>query len=273
MTHPAPVAAGRGHRRAWYCAAVLGAVLVLLPAGRQVWGKAGGHTGVLEGDSAGRRVTAVEIVAGAANVDVTPRGDQEIGYRADVRWSFGPPVIDESWLGDTLKLTPRCPGDTVAVADEAGCSVRLAVTVPTGVPVKVSGTSGRISVSGLEGTVDADVQSGSMALSGLRGPLRANVDSGSLHAVGLASRQVDVRAGAGRADVRFVTPPDRITARAGSGRLDLTLPTATRYHVTSHVGWGRCEVDDTLRDPSAPRTLDLSADSGTATAGHRPPSD
>lgn len=159
------------------------------------------------------------------------------------------------------------------MADEAGCSVRLAVTVPTGVPVKVSGTSGRIGVSGLEGTVDADVQSGSLNLSGLRGPLRANVDSGSLHAVGLASRQVDVRAGAGRADVRFVAPPDRITARAGSGRLDLTLPEATRYRVTGHVGSGRCEVDHTLRDPSAPRTLDLSADSGTATAGHRAPSD
>ncbi|WP_371680260.1 hypothetical protein [Streptomyces sp. NBC_01276] len=273
MTHPAPVAAGAGHRGAWYCAAVLGAVLVLLPAGWQVWAKTSGHTGVLEGDSAGRTVTAVEIFAGAANVDITPRGDREIGYRADVRWSFGPPVIDESWLGDTLKLTPRCPGDTVTVADEAGCSVRLAVTVPTGVPVKVSGTSGRIGVSGLEGTVDADVQSGSLNLSGLRGPLRANVDSGSLHAVGLASRQVDVRAGAGRADVRFVAPPDRITARAGSGRLDLTLPEATRYRVTGHVGSGRCEVDHTLRDPSAPRTLDLSADSGTATAGHRAPSD
>ncbi|MFF7499762.1 hypothetical protein ACFZBM_09965 [Streptomyces lavendulae] len=273
MTHPAPVAAGSGHRGAWYCAAVLGAVLVLVPAGWQVWAMGSGHTGVLEGGSAGRTVTAVEIAAGAATVDVTPRGDQQIGYRADVRWSFGRPVIEESWLGDTLRLTPRCPGDTVSATDELGCSVRLAVTVPIGVPVKISGTSGRIGISGLEGTVDAQVQSGSLHLSGLRGPLRADVDSGTLRAVGLASRQADVRAGAGRADVRFVTPPDRVTGRVGAGRLDLTLPAATRYRVTSHVGWGRCEVDDSLRDPSAPRTLDLSVESGTATAGHRPPAD
>lgn len=58
-----------------------------------------------------------------------------------------------------------------------------------------------------------------------------------------------------------------------AGRLDLTLPTDTRYRATCRVGMGRCEVADTLRDPSSPRTLDLSAGSGRALAGYEPPAD
>ncbi|MFD8982726.1 hypothetical protein [Streptomyces sp. NPDC059564] len=265
--------ASRTHRRAWQYAALSGSVLVLLSAGRQVWAEGSLHSGVLSGGSAGQAVTAVEIVAGGADVTVTPRGDGQVGYRADVRWSLRRPEIEQSRLGDTLRLTPRCAGDTDTEADAPGCSVRLAVTVPTGIPVKVSGTSGRISVSGLEGTVDADVRTGSLTLDGLRGALRANVGSGVLNATGLACRVAVVRAGAGLADVRFLTPPDRVSASVGSGRLDLTLPTDTGYRVTSRVGAGRCEVADTLRDPSSPRTLDLAADSGSAQAGHRPPAD
>ncbi|MFD9568802.1 hypothetical protein ACFWBI_03045 [Streptomyces sp. NPDC059982] len=271
---PAPdPAARRKHRGAWHGAAALGCVLVLLPAGWQVWTHGSGQSGVLRGGSDGRTAAAVEIVAGAADIRVTARGDGEVGYRADVRWAFGRPEIERSWLGDTLRLTPHCPGDTLDRADGPGCSVRLAVSVPTGTPLKVSGTSGHITVSGLEGPVDADTDSGTLVLEGLRGPLRATADTGLLHAFGLASRQADVRTGSGRADIRFLTPPDRVTARAGTGRLDLTVPPATRYRVTSRAGTGRCEVQDGLRDPEAPRTLDISADTGWAGAADHAPAD
>ncbi|MFG2617391.1 hypothetical protein ACGFXC_07175 [Streptomyces sp. NPDC048507] len=271
---PAPdPAVRRKHRGAWHAAAALGSVLVLLPAGWQVWTHGAGQRAVLRGGSDGRAVTAVEIVAGAADLAVTARADADVGYRADVRWAFGRPDIERSWVGDTLRLTPSCPGDTLDRADAPGCSVRLAVSVPTGIPVTVSGTSGRITVSGLEGPVDADTGSGTLVLEGLRGPLRARSASGTLRTVGLASRQADLSAGAGRADVRFLVPPDRVTARAGTGRLDLTVPPATRYRVTSRAGAGRCEVQDGLSDPAAPRTLDLSADSGLARAGDHTPDD
>ncbi|MEU8434819.1 hypothetical protein AB0F18_18245 [Streptomyces sp. NPDC029216] len=272
MNRPAAPQAGPARRRArlaWYTAAALSSVLVLAAAGWQVGTDVGARTRTVTGTSAGRTVNALEVDGGGANVTVTPRGDREVGYRADLTWSFREPEIEESWLGDTLRLTPRCPGDGIGVTGGAGCSVRLAVTVPTGIPVKVSGGSGRVTVSGLAGTVDADVGSGTLVLADLRGPVRARIGSGTLRATGLAAPQADVRADSGHARVGFAAPPDRVTGRVGAGRLEITLPTATRYRVTCRAGMGRCEAEDALRDPSATRTLDLAAEAGHASAGYR----
>ncbi|MGW0898120.1 hypothetical protein ACWD0G_14165 [Streptomyces goshikiensis] len=94
------------HRRAWTIAALLSAVLVVAPVAWQVLAHGVTQSRVLYGGSGGRPVTAVEIIAGDANVTVTPRADREVGYRAEVRWSLGAPAIEESWLGDSL----RCRG-------------------------------------------------------------------------------------------------------------------------------------------------------------------
>ncbi|MEU3726807.1 hypothetical protein [Streptomyces sp. NPDC031705] len=268
MTRPA--AGGRRQRLAWYTAAALSSVLVLVAAAWQVGTDSGLRSRTVDGGSGGRAVAAVEVVAGASEVSITPRGDRQVGYRADFAWLFEEPAVEESWLGDTLKLTPHCPRDALTLSAGPGCSVRLAVTVPAGIPVRVSGGSGRISVSGLAGTVDAETGSGTLALADLRGPLRARVGSGTLRATGLTVPQADIRAGSGRADARFAAPPEHVTARAGAGRLDLALPPGTRYRVTQRAGPGHCEVEDALDDPSAARTLDIAADSGRAGAAYRP---
>ncbi|MFJ3879070.1 hypothetical protein ACIPW5_16560 [Streptomyces sp. NPDC090077] len=267
MTGPAP--AGGGPRLAWYTAAALSAALVVAAAAWQVGSGAGVRTGTAVGGSGGRPVTAVEVVAGSADVAVTPRGDGRVGYRADLTWSLEEPEVEESWLGDTLRLTPHCPGGSVTAAAGLGCSVRLAVTVPAGVPLKVSGGTGRISVSGMAATVDAETGPGTLVLADLRGPLRARVGDGTLRATGLTVPQADIRAGAGRAEARFAAPPEQVTARAGAGRLELVLPPDTRYRVGCRAGTGRCEVQDGLDDPSAGRSLDLAVDMGHATASYR----
>uniref|UniRef100_A0AAU2JZ68 DUF4097 domain-containing protein n=1 Tax=Streptomyces sp. NBC_00049 TaxID=2903617 RepID=A0AAU2JZ68_9ACTN len=257
----------RRQRRAWIVAAVLSAVLVVAPAAWQAWSYGIAQSGTLQGGSGSRPVTALEIVAGNADVTVTPRADQEVGYRAETSWSLKAPSIEESWLGDTLRLTPHCPGEGWPGAG-TGCSVRLGVTVPAGIPVKVTAGSGRVSLSGLGGTVDAEIGSGRADVTGLRGALRVKVGSGALHATDLTSPEVDLRVGSGRADVAFVTPPDRVAGRVGSGRLDLTVPAAARFRVGCEAAGGRCEVPDALRDPGSPRTLDLRADVGRAEAGY-----
>ncbi|MFF4326292.1 hypothetical protein ACFYZT_07230 [Streptomyces sp. NPDC001591] len=268
---PAAPSGPRGERLAWYTAAALSAVLVVTAAGWQVRGNVGARTATVTRDSGGRTVTALEVAGGEAEVVITPRGDRTVGYRADLSWSFRKPDVEESWLGDTLKLTPHCPGEDLGMSSGIACSVRLAVTVPAGMPVRVSGGSGRVTVSGLAGTVDADMGSGGLVLADLRGPLRARVGSGTLDATGLTGSQADVRAGAGHAKVAFAAPPDRVTAAVGAGRLEVTVPAATRYRVTCRAGAGRCEADDALRDPAATRTLDLEADAGHATAGYGRP--
>ncbi|RST01098.1 hypothetical protein EF910_29350 [Streptomyces sp. WAC07149] len=265
-----PAARGSGQRLAWYTAAALSAALVVSAAAWQAGTGTGVRTGTAVGGSGGRTVTAVEVVAGPSDVSVTPRGDAQVGYRADLAWSFRRPEVEESWLGDTLKLTPHCPDGSPGFAAGAGCSVRLAVTVPAGVPLKVSGGSGRISVSGMAAAVDAETGAGTLVLADLRGPLRARVGDGTLRATGLTVPQADIRAGAGRADARFAAPPEQVTARAGAGRLDIVLPTDTRYRVSCRAGLGRCEAADALNDPAAARALDIAVDVGHATASYRP---
>ncbi|MFE2547207.1 hypothetical protein ACFXGI_01365 [Streptomyces sp. NPDC059355] len=251
-------------------AAALSAAFVVAPATWQVWSYASGESGraTLSGGSGERPVSAVEIDAGGADVRITPRSDGQVVYRAETRWSMVAPHIEESWLGDTLKLTPRCPAAADFVASGIGCSVDLGVTVPAGIPVKVTAGSGTVVVSGLGGAVDASVGAGTLRLSALRGPLRASVGAGSLEATGLSSPEAEIRAGAGSAVARFAAPPERVTARAGSGRLRLTVPAETRFRVTARAGAGRCDIAPGMHDPAAPGRLDIAADAGRAEAGY-----
>ncbi|MFB7982282.1 hypothetical protein [Streptomyces vinaceus] len=262
---------GRGRRprrTAWIVVAVLSAVLVVAPAARQVWAYASTESGTLSGGSGERPVSAVEIDAGGADVRITPRSDGRVAYEAQARWSVAAPEIEESWLGDTLRLTARCPAVADLVASGFDCSVDLGVTVPAGIPVKVTAGSGTVSVSGLGGSVDAEVGAGTLLLSALRGPLRASIGSGSLDASGLSSAQAEIRAGAGSAVARFAAPPEQVTARAGTGRVRLTVPAATRFRVTARVGAGRLDIAPGMDDPAAPGRLDISADAGRAEAGY-----
>ncbi|MER6315599.1 hypothetical protein ABT237_17730 [Streptomyces sp. NPDC001581] len=262
----APAPDRPGQRLAWTVAALLSALLVVAPATWQAWSYGNTRNDTLIGGSGGRPVTALEIVGGDADVTVTPRTDREVGYRATIGWSLKAPTIEQSWLGDTLRLTPHCPGEELLPTLDAGCSVRLGVTVPEGIPVKVTAGSGRVLLSGLGGAVDAEVDSGRVELVGLRGALRAKVGSGTLRATGLTGPQAEIRVGSGRADAAFVTPPDQVSARVGSGRLDLTVPAAARFRVRCESGSGRCEVPEALRDAGSSRTLDLEAGVGRAQA-------
>ncbi|WP_329192825.1 MULTISPECIES: hypothetical protein [unclassified Streptomyces] len=264
--------ARREHRRAWLLAALAGALLVLVPAGRQAWTHHSLHSRVLAGDSGGPPVRALEITGRSADITVTPRADGVVGYRAELGWSARPPVVEESRLGDTLRLAARCPGDggdgggPDGPGPGPGCDVRLAVTVPAGIPVRVSAGSGRVDISGMAGPVDASVDSGTLNLVGLRGAVRARAGSGALTATGLASARADIAADSGHALAAFLAPPEDVTARVGSGGLDLAFPPATRFRVDARAGSGTCEVAPALRDPASPYTLTVSAESGRAEA-------
>ncbi|MEV7525343.1 hypothetical protein [Streptomyces sp. NPDC091371] len=260
----------RRHRRAWTAVAFLGAFLVLVPTAWQAWSLGAVRSGVLQGGGDGRPVGALEIVGGDADITVTPRGDRQVGYRAEVSWSLAAPSVETSRLGDALRLTARCPGADSWRVFAAGCSVKLAVTVPAGIPVKVTARSGRVSLTGLGGTVDAEVDSGRVEMNGLRGALRAKVGSGRLHGADLTSPQIDIRVGSGSAAVSFIAPPDQVIGKVASGRLALMVPVATTFRTTCEAASGACEVPDGLRDDSAVRTLDMAAGSGRAQALYGP---
>lgn len=265
---PAPTAPPpRPKRRLlWSLAALLGAVFVALPASWQAGVYGVTRTGTLHGGSAGHPVTALRIAGGGANVTVRPRGDQEVGYRAEVAWSRKKPVIEESWQDGTLTLTPHCPDEDSWLTGGVSCSVQLGVGVPAGLAVTVTAASGRIDIGGLGGPVDVRVDSGQVQLTGLRGAIRARVGSGRVAATALTAPDIDLVIGSGRAAVDFVAPPQKVTADIGDGRLALTVPDATTFRVTPQNGWGRIDLGAGLSDPASPRTLDLTVGSGRVDA-------
>lgn len=254
------------HRILWILAALLGAVFVALPAAWEAGAYGITRTGTLHGGSAGHPVTALRIAGGGANITVRPRGDQAVGYRAEVAWSRQKPVIEESWQDGTLTLTPHCPHEDSWLTAAVSCSVQLGVGVPAGLPVTVTAASGRVDIGGLGGAVDVRVDSGRVQLAGLRGAIRARVGSGRVEATALTSPEIDLVIGSGRAAVDFVAPPQKVTADIGDGRLALTVPDATTFRVGSRAGWGRIDLGAGMSDPASPRTLDLTVGSGRADA-------
>ncbi|MFE2288147.1 hypothetical protein ACFXDJ_28775 [Streptomyces sp. NPDC059443] len=265
MTPPPGAAAQpRPKRRlAWIIAALLGAVFVVLPAAWQAGAYGVTRTGTLRGATEGRPVTALRIMGGGADIAVSPRADQQVGYRAEVSWSRTKPSIEQSWHEGTLTLTPHCSEEDSWPANRSSsCSVRLGVTVPAGLPVTVSSVSGRVEIGGLGGAVDVRVDSGQLGLTGLRGPVHARIGSGTLLATALTTPEAVLSVGSGRADIGFVTPPDHVTADIRDGHLALNFPEATRFRVATRTGTGRIGLAPELSDPASPRILDLSAGDG-----------
>ncbi|MBT2471480.1 DUF4097 family beta strand repeat protein [Streptomyces sp. ISL-66] len=254
-------------RLPWILAALLGAVFVVLPAAWQAGAYGATRTATLHGGSAGHPVSALRIAGGGgANITVRPRGDQQVGYRAEVAWSHEKPVIEESWQDGTLTLTPRCPDEDSWLTGGLSCSVQLGIGVPANLPVTVTATSGRIDIGGLGGPVDARVDSGQVQLTGLRGAVRARAGSGRVVATALTAPEIALVIGSGLATVDFVAPPQKVTADIGSGRLALTVPDATTFRVAQQTGSGRIDLGPGLAEPASPRTLDLTVGSGRVDA-------
>ncbi|MEV7413711.1 hypothetical protein [Streptomyces sp. NPDC089919] len=260
---PAPSARPR-HRGGWYAAAVLGALLVLVPLGLRLWSQGTVHSRPLAGGSLGHPVRAVEIDAGGAELTVAPGPDGRVDYRGTVRAPAGRAAVVRQWRGDTLLLAVRCEGPQLP---GLGCAVTVGVTVPAALPLRLAGGSGTAVVSGLRGPVRVAGGSGTVVLRGLAGPVTAEVGSGTLRGVALTSPLAEVRAGSGQALMDFAAPPDRLTGEAGSGTVRIGLPPGTGYRTQCSARSGSCAVAGALTDPGAPRTLRLTAGSGTASAG------
>ncbi|MFJ5547384.1 hypothetical protein [Streptomyces sp. NPDC093225] len=263
--------AGRAPRRArtaWYAVAAVSAALVLVPVASWAVSRQARHQEALAGGSGAQRVRAVEIEVDDASVSVTPGSGGAVDYRGTARWFGQRPTVEQSLLGDVLRLTARCSDGGLPLVVGPGCSLDLAVTVPKGVPVRVESASGPIGLSGLTGPVDARSASGEVRLYGLGGPVRAEVGSGTVRATALTSAQAEVRVGSGSAVVGFAAPPGSVTGTADSGSLHVTLPPGVRYRVRCTAGSGTCTVSDALRDPRAAGVLRLSADSGSADADY-----
>lgn len=176
----------------------------------------------------------VAVRAGAAGTPVTVNTVR--------RWSVGEPTVTARVDGGTAELRGRCaPGFLSSVGR---CDVAFTVTVPPGTTVRISTSTGDVTVRGGVGTVAARTSSGDVRLADLAG-----VSS-------------EVSTAAGDVAIGYVTPPQSVRARTAAGDVEVRLPDdGTAYRVTTDVAVGDPTVS-VPQDPRATRVVDVQTAAG-----------
>ena len=172
-------------------------------------------------------VTAITLDIGEADLQITGGAGGPVEVRRTEQISFNhPPEITRSVSGGVLRITSNCP------APCSGAARRLPRRVPDNVLVNVRTSSGRIGISGLNGSARAASGSGPIVITGFCGfTLVATSASGDVSAAADCS-------------------PDRMELRSGSGDVHAVVPNG-RYRVDANSDAG----NERVRGLTAPTTL------------------
>jgi len=172
----------------------------------------------------------------------------------------------------------RVEGDQLVLADcGKNCSADFEVVVPAGIPVTGKLNSGGLDVAGAS-SVDVQADSGHARVEDVSGPVKLRLDSGSIELSNVGEVQlqsdsgsikgdgirgpVDATASSGSVKLTLSQAND-VKVKADSGSVDLAVPGGP-YRIQGSTDSGHRSID-VPTDGSAPRTLDLTTDSGSVT--------
>jgi hypothetical protein len=260
--------AGRERRRGvWVALAIATAVVVVLPAALWVWGMVIRRT-VSAADTYRRPITDVEIDAGGARVSVGPGGTGgQVRVVTRLTWALSKPKVERIWAGELLLIRFSCDGGRWVYRD-LECGAEIDVQVPPEVRVRAETGSGRLRVRGISGDLRLEAGSGAIELAEVRGRVWARASSGEITGTGLASPSVEAEVGSGRLAFGFAAPPRRVKASAGSGMVQITVPSGSYYRVDVQAGSGSVRVDPALHDRSSPNGIVAKTGSGAILIRH-----
>lgn len=198
-------------------------------------------------------VRAVEVDAGAGDLQVLADGGSSTRVEARESWSFSRVRHTERVVDGVLQLQASCP-------DWYGqCGLSYVVHVPAGTTVRARTGSADVKVTGV-GAVDLTASSGNVRVRDTTGELVLRSSSGDVRVTGARAGRVSARAGSGDVDLSLATAPDALDLATGSGDLAVRLPDAG-YRLSTRTGSG----DEHVRvrgDDASPRTLTARTGSG-----------
>ena len=213
-----------------------------------------GQVGYSVGFSAPATGGQARVTSSDGSLTVRAGPGRRIVVRGHLSGSFARPSFSHRSGPDGLALNPQChvPAGT--------CSLDLGITVPAGLPVRVSSalgdldarglygtvaladTSGDISVSQLSGTVHVTDGFGTIAASGLSGRIQLDNNTGDIQAAGvtgdtrlqdsfgaisvtgLAAADVVASNNSGDISLTFSKVPQRVNVTDSFGSITLVLP-------------------------------------------------
>ena len=260
-----------------------------------------GQVGYSVGFSAPATGGQARVTSNNGSLTVRAGPGRRIVVRGHLSSSFDRPSFSHRSGPDGLSLDPRCnvPGGT--------CSLHFGVTVPAGLPVRVSSafgeldarglygtvaladTTGDMSVSQLSGTVQVTDGFGTIAASGLSGRIQLDNNSGDIHAAGvtgdtrlqdsfgtisvtgLSAADVVASNNSGDISLTFTKVPQRVNVTDSFGNITLVLPAGpATYRVQTRNSFGSTIVS-VPQSPSARNVITASDNSGDITIATRKP--
>lgn len=207
----------------------------------------------------------------------------EVGYRAELVWSFDRPRVQASRNGDVLELSADCDRALVG-----WCDIDFEIAVPAGVVVEASTSAGDVQASGLDERATLHSSSGDVHAEEMAGPLELSTSSGDVDAVevsgdvamrtssgdvdgvSLGGDRVEARTSSGDVTLDFVDSPLEVSAQTSSGDATVTVPEEAdiEYRVDVESDSGD-DTNDVASDPSAARTITARTHSGDARVFYR----
>jgi hypothetical protein len=186
----------------------------------------------------------VDLDAGGLTL-VSGRAGGQVVVDTSRDWAWSEPDVSHTENNGVLTLSGNCPNLGVGT-----CRVNQRVTVPAGVDVRASISSGDISATGMN-LAELDVLT----------------DSGNISARDINARRVHAESSSGNVEASLSRTPDQVTAETSSGNVTLTVPDGT-YDIDAGTSAGQVHVtvDD---DPTAIRRLSAHSSAGDVAIGHR----
>lgn len=261
-------------RTAWLAVGVTFTAVCVLAVGLNVLAWLGERVTEQQHTYPAAGVSRVEVASGGGDVRVVHGTEGQVVVERRVHWSYAHPRLTERVEGATLHVGSRC-----ARLPDFRCGTDYVIHVPDGVSVSAWASSGDVSVrdvtgqvelrtssgdvtvSGVDGDLDAWLSSGDLRVDDVRGRVSATTSSGDVTLTGLRSSDVDVRASSGDTRLEFAEVPDAVNVQASSGDVDVAVPARDPYRVRVVTSSGDENVD-VLQDPAASRSIRVDVSSG-----------
>ncbi|MGW6706024.1 DUF4097 family beta strand repeat-containing protein [Streptomyces sp. NPDC054956] len=190
--------------------------------------------------------------ARSGSIEVTPGSGPGVTVRRTVHYrGDAVPEPAQRVADGVLTLTNGSCGDR--------CSIDYRLEVPASATVRLDGSSGRVTVTGVA-AAEVETSSGSVRVDRIAGPLKIRTSSGSIDAQNLGGAGADARSESGDVRLAFAKAPSSVAVETSSGEAQLKLPRAP-YALDVSTTSG--ERDVTLpADPSAAARLAVRTTSG-----------
>ena len=200
-----------------------------------------------------------------ASVALSPSTDGQVHVDARGTYLGNEPKLRVTTSGGVTTISGGCPTQWFGF-----CSVDLTIRLPADVPVTVLARNGRLSTTGLTGSLELETTNGRIQTDGSRGDLDLRTTNGGIEVRDSSSGRVSATTTNGGVELEFVDPPSDVEARSTNGRIVVRVPDdGEAYRVDARTTNGDVDSGTVPTEPSARRSITAATTNGTVTVASR----